>query len=134
MLLGIVTAEALYPVPYDPGVDTASDLAAMRPENLVRQPSAAIFNGTMILFGLCIGLAGLLLHRAERRWAMTLPILALAAGMVSVGFVDGSHRTAHPLIAMLAGAERWIVYTVVLWPVVLGSTLIAGSAGRRARR
>jgi hypothetical membrane protein len=174
-LLGIITAEALYPVPFDPGVDTVSDLAAMRPENIVRQPSAAIFNGTMITMGVCIGVAGLLLHHLERRWSITVPVVALGAGMTAVGLVPGYHLAAHTILAMIAflsggsaalltarlqvgplrlvhrvlgavalgalaaytlfkdsaaaqalgegGAERWIVYAVVLWLVVLGTTL-----------
>jgi len=176
-LLGIITAEALYPVAFDPGVNTVSDLGAMRPENVVRQPSAAIFDGTMIAMGLCIGVAAVLLHRLEGRLATTLPLLGLAAGMVGVGFVPGYHLTAHTLIAYLAflsggagalltarlqsgplrvvhlvlgtaslcalvgytlfqdtapgralgegGAERWVVYPVALWLVVLGTSLAA---------
>jgi hypothetical membrane protein len=46
VLLAIVTAEALYPADYDAHRNTVSDLGAMRPENVVRQPPAAIFNGT----------------------------------------------------------------------------------------
>ena len=174
-LLGIVTAEALYPVTFDPGVNTVSDLAAMRPENLVRQPSAAIFDTTMIAMGVCIAAGALLLHRSERRRATTISLLGLAAGMVGVGFVHGDHLAAHTALAYLAflsggisawcaagwqrppltwalralgtfalgaligytllqdtaamralgegGAERLVVYPVVLALVVLGTTL-----------
>lgn len=174
-LLGIVTAEALYPVPFDPGVNTVSDLAAMRPENLVRQPSAAIFDATMIAMGLCIAAGALLLHRCERRRPTTISLLGLAAGMVGVGFVHGDQLAAHTALAYVAfasggaaawcaagwqprplawvhralgtlalgalvgytllqdtppmralgegGAERLVVYAVVLVLVVLGSTL-----------
>jgi hypothetical membrane protein len=54
ILMGIVTAEALYPVAYSTHRNTVSDLAAMRPHNLIRQPSAAIFNWTMIVAGLLL--------------------------------------------------------------------------------
>lgn len=36
ILMGIVTAEALYPAAYSTNRNTVSDLAAMRPHNLIR--------------------------------------------------------------------------------------------------
>jgi hypothetical membrane protein len=87
-------------VPFDPGVNTVSDLGAMRPENVVRQPSAAIFDATMIAAGLCIAAAAVLLHRLGGRRSTTLPMLGLAAGMV--GVVPGYHLTAHTLLAGVA--------------------------------
>lgn len=101
-LLGIITAEALYPVPFDPGVNTVSDLAAMRPENLVRQPSAAIFDATMITMGACIAAGTLLWYRLERRLSTTIPLLALSVGMIGVGVVHGDHLVPHTVLAYAA--------------------------------
>ena len=57
VVLGITTAEALYPADYNVHRNTVSDLAAMRPEDIVRQPSSAIFNTTMIVAGALIAIA-----------------------------------------------------------------------------
>jgi hypothetical protein len=48
ILMGIITAEALYPAPYHTDANTISDLGGTEPpEGLVLQPSAAIFDATM---------------------------------------------------------------------------------------
>ncbi|MCU1613641.1 MAG: hypothetical protein JWO98_1181 [Frankiales bacterium] len=65
VLLGIVTAEVLYPAGYNAHRNTVSDLGAMRPENIVRQPSAAIFNTTMIIAAALIAVAAVLLYRSR---------------------------------------------------------------------
>jgi hypothetical membrane protein len=104
ILMGIVTAEALYPAPYSTHRNTVSDLAAMRPHNLIRQPSAAIFNWTMIVTGLLVIIAAYCLHRALNRWAITIPAGLLGVGILGVGIFPGTHMTEHQLFAMLAFA------------------------------
>jgi hypothetical membrane protein len=102
VLMGIITAEALYPAAYNTHTQTVSDLAAMRPENLVRQPSAAIFNGTMIVAGLAIAMAAYLLHCVGNRRRTTIPVALLGLGMVGVGFFPGNHLAPHQIFAMTA--------------------------------
>jgi hypothetical membrane protein len=89
--MGIITAESLYPAAYNTHTQTVSDLAAMRPENLVQQPSATIFNGTMIVAGL-----------AGNRRRTTVPVTLLGLGMVGVGFFPGNHLAPHQIFAMTA--------------------------------
>jgi len=180
VVLGIMTAEALYPAVYDVHRDTVSDLAAMRPDDVVRQPSAAIFNTTMIVAGGLIAAAAVLLYRSRAGLLATLPVAGLGIGMIGVGVFPGntvmavhqlvslatflcgslaailtarlSSRLLRPVHVVLGGValafllgytflgelavfdrlgeggvERWIVYPVVLWIVVLG----AGLAGAR---
>ena len=69
-----MTAEALYPVDYNVHRNTVSDLAAMRPEDIVRQPSAAMFNITMIVAGALIVVAAVLLYRSRARLLAILPV------------------------------------------------------------
>jgi hypothetical membrane protein len=179
VLMGIVTAEALYPAAYNTHSQSVSDLAAMRPDNLVRQPSALIFNLTMIFAGLAIAVAAYLLHRARNARRTTIPVALLGLGMVGVGFFPGNLLAPHTLFSMIAftaggagaittarlhtgalrmlhtglgiisltslvvggvffvdwapvarlgegGAERWVVYPVVLWIVTLGAALATG--------
>lgn len=119
ILLGIVTAEALYPAPYSTHRNTVSDLAAMRPHNLVREPSAAIFNTTMIVTGLMLIVAAYCLHRALRQWTVTVPAALMAAGILGVGIFPGTHMTAHQWLAMLA-------FTAASVTVLLSCTVLRG--------
>jgi len=146
----------------------------------VRQPSAAIFNTTMIVAGGLIAAAAVLLYRSRAGLLATLPVAGLGIGMIGVGVFPGntvmavhqlvslatflcgslaailtarlSSRLLRPVHVVLGGValafllgytflgelavfdrlgeggvERWIVYPVVLWIVVLG----AGLAGAR---
>ena len=184
VLLGIMTAEALYPAAYDVHRNTVSDLAAMRPEDIVRQPSAAIFNTTMIVAGGLIAVAAVLLYRSRAGLLATLPVAGLGIGMIGVGVFPGntvmavhqlvslatflcgslaailtarlSSRLLRPVHVVLGGValafllgytflgdlavfdrlgeggvERWIVYPVVLWMVVLGAGLAGGGPAPR---
>jgi hypothetical membrane protein len=99
VLMGIMTAEALYPVAahYNTHTSSVSDLAAMRPDNIVRQPSAMIFNLTMILAGLTFVISARLLHREGNGRRLTVPLALLGAGMIGVGFVPGNHLALHTL-------------------------------------
>ena len=181
VLLGIMTAEVLYPADYNAHRNTVSDLGAMRPENIVRQPSAAIFNTTMIVAGALIAVAAVLLYRSRAGLLASLPVAGLGIGMIGVGFFPGntvmavhqlvslvtflsggvaalttarlSSRALRPVHLLLGGValafllgytflggmpvfdrlgeggvERWIVYPVVLWTVVLGAGLASSRA------
>ena len=103
VVLGIMTAEALYPARYEVHVNTVSDLAAMRPDDIVRQPSAAIFNTTMIVCGLLVVAAAVLLRRSRAGWPATLSVGGLGLGMVGVGLFPGNTvMTVHELVAAAA--------------------------------
>ena len=184
VVLGIMTAEALYPAVYDVHRNTVSDLAAMRPDDVVRQPSAAIFNTTMIVAGGLIAVAAVLLYRSRAGLLATLPVAGPGIGMIGVGAFPGntvmavhqlvslatflcgslaailtarlSSRLLRPVHVVLGGValafllgytflgdlavfdrlgeggvERWIVYPVVLWIVVLGAGLAGGGPAPR---
>jgi hypothetical membrane protein len=101
VLLGITTAEALYPAAYNLHRNTVSDLAAMRPEDIVRQPSAAIFNTTMIVAGALITIAAVLLYRSRAGLLATLPVAGLGVGMIGVGIFPGNTVMAvHQLVSV----------------------------------
>ena len=140
VLMGIITAEALYPASYNTHTQSVSDLAAMRPDNIVRQPSATIFNLTMILAGLSIAVAAYFLHRAGNRRRMMLPVAVLGVGMVGVGFFPGNHLAPHTFFAMTAftaggvgaiataklhtGALRWLHTSLGI--IALTSLVVGG--------
>ena len=103
LLMGIITAEALYPAAYSTGRNEISDLGGTRPPmGLVFQPSATIFNLCMMLSGLLVLLGGLSLHRSVRDWIVSAPIVVLGAAALLVGVFPGNTGTPHAISAMVA--------------------------------
>jgi hypothetical membrane protein len=101
VLLGIITAEALYPTDYDVHRNTVSDLAAMRPDDVVRQPSAAIFNTTMVVAGALVVAATVLLYRSRAGFLPALAVGGLGVGMIGVGLFPGNTVMAvHQLVSI----------------------------------
>ncbi|HEU5111384.1 MAG TPA: DUF998 domain-containing protein [Micromonosporaceae bacterium] len=102
ILLGIVTAEALYPAAYRTDENTISDLGGTRPpDSVVLQPSAAIFDATMVVTGLMIVFAAYLIHRGLARRATAIATGLLGLGVLGVGVFPGN-TGPHPAFAMLA--------------------------------
>lgn len=102
ILMGIISAEALYPAPYTTGGNEISDLGGTRPpEGLVLQPSATIFNWSMTLIGVLVGTAAVLLHAGLGRLAVTIPILVLGLGALGVGIFPGNTGNPHAISAMV---------------------------------
>jgi hypothetical membrane protein len=100
ILMGIITAEALYPAAYSTFGSTISDLGGTRPpDSVVLQPSAAIFDITMLLTGALIIAAAWLVHRAFRRRAVTISLACYGLGVFGIGVFPGN-TSPHPLIAM----------------------------------
>lgn len=99
-LLGIITAEVLYP-----GYTTLqkiSDLGASRPPNsVIHQPSSTIFNTTMLVAGAMVLFATYFLHRAFDRRSVTAPLALFGIGVVGVGLFPGNSVPWHGLFALL---------------------------------
>ena len=74
ILMGFITAEALYPGVYTTHTNTVSHLGASEPPNsVVMQPSAAIFDITMLVAGAMILAGAWFAYRALRRKAVLIP-------------------------------------------------------------
>jgi hypothetical membrane protein len=102
ILMGIITAEALYPAPYTTGGNEISDLGGTRPpDGLVLQPSATIFNLTMIVSGLLVIAGATCLHGGLGRLSVTLAVGALGVGALGVGAFPGNTGAIHALSALL---------------------------------
>lgn len=119
ILMGIITAEALYPAAYSTNRNTVSDLAAMRPQDLIRQPSADIFNWTMIGTGVLIIVAAYFLYRALQKWAIPIFTALLGIGVLGAGIFPGNTGNTHALLAMLAFAAGSIA-AILSWKVLSG--------------
>ena len=121
ILLGIITAESLYPATYTTHDNEISDLGATRPPNsIIRQPSARIFNSTMLASGALIiaGAAALRLGGREKRVWITLGLMGI--GVFGVGVFPGNYAP-HGIFAMLAfvagGLSAVLIGTVQVRPL-----------------
>ena len=102
ILMGIITAEAYYPPGYTTAQSQISDLGAtVNPNSISYQPSASIFNYTMILAGLLIALASGLQHQYFKKFLFTIPLLLLGAGLLGVGFFPGNRDPYHGIFSLL---------------------------------
>jgi hypothetical membrane protein len=102
ILMGIITAEIFYPPGYSTSNSEISDLGATRPpDSLIYQPSASIFNGTMISGGLLVLAASAFLFRDLRRRIILIPAI-LGVGVLGVGLFPGNNPFFHPLFALVA--------------------------------
>jgi len=101
--LGMVTAEALYPAGYSTSKNAISDLGATEPpDSVAHQPSATIFDSSMIVCGALALVASFCLQRGFRRWAVPILIALFAVGVLGVGVFPGNYGNVHALFALLA--------------------------------
>jgi hypothetical membrane protein len=102
IIMGIITAEAFYPLGYTTANSEISDLGAtVRPNSVSYQPSASIFNYTMVLAGLMIVIAAALQHKHFKKYLFSIPLLLLGVGMLGVGFFPGNKDPYHGMFALL---------------------------------
>ena len=115
-LMGIISAETLYPG-YSTARNAISDLGASEPPNsIIVQPSATIFNLTMLITGLLVVGAAVALGRAGFVWMATVPLGLFGLGAFLVGVFPGNYGTIHALAALLtfvAGAVSAIAAATV---------------------
>lgn len=122
ILMGIITGEALYPAPYNTAQNTISDLGGTMPSEggVVLQPSATIFDATMLLTGAMIIIAAFFVQRAYKRWAATVPLGLLGIGILGVGIFPGYVPVLHPIFALMAfvsgGVAAVMAYKVTAPP------------------
>jgi hypothetical membrane protein len=100
IVMGIITAEALYTAPYNARIEI-SDLGASE-TGVILQPSATIFNATMLAAGAMILAGAWFAHRALHRRAVTIPTGLLGIGVLGVGIFPGNIHPQHPLFAFTA--------------------------------
>ncbi len=100
--MGIITAESLFPGDYTTGGSMISDLGGTEPPNsVVLQPSAAIFDTTMIVTGILLIAGCVCLYAAHWRKSLTMPLALFGIGALGVGVFPGSTGVPHDLFAQL---------------------------------
>ena len=103
LLMGIITAETKYPVfRHYTTRQEISDLGGTRPpQGLVTQPSAMIFDTTMLIAGVLLLAGAFALWRLYRHRVLTVVSTLFGAGAFLVGIFPGN-TTPHPYVAMIA--------------------------------
>jgi hypothetical membrane protein len=104
LVMGWLTAEALYPQIYSTHANSLSHLGASEPPNSIAwQPSATIFDATMVVAGLMLLGAAYFTFVAFRAKRVSVPIALLGLGAVGVGvFALNVDPNIHTLVALLA--------------------------------
>jgi hypothetical membrane protein len=102
ILMGIITAEALYPNTFTTGGNEISDLGGTRPPNsLIFQPSAMIFDLSMAAIGILVIAGSWFVHRIFGRRSVTIPMTVLGIGALGVGLFPGNTGAPHAIFAMV---------------------------------
>ncbi len=111
-LMGIITAETLYPG-YSTSENMISDLGATEPpDSIILQPSSNIFSGAMMATGLMVLVATWLVHKSNAPNTFAAPLGLFGLGVLGVGIFNGSWGAIHALFAMttfVAGAVAAIM-------------------------
>lgn len=112
ILLGILTAEIFYPTNYSVSLNMISNLGSTPPpDSIIRQPSATIFDHTLMLAGILI-ILGTYLLRSLKQNSFLIAAIMMGIGTFGVGIFPAFHAIVHPLVALaafLSGAVAAIV-------------------------
>jgi len=101
-LMGIITAEIFYPPGYSTSANDISDLGSTRPPNsVIHQPSAVIFNTTMIVTGLMILIGVYFVQKVYKKPLANIPLGLLGLGIFGVGIFPGNVAPWHGLFSLL---------------------------------
>lgn len=103
ILLGIISAEAVYPAVYTTHDNQISDLGATKPPNsIILQPSARLFDAAMIASGILLIAAAAALRRGLLRRDVPILLGLAGIGVLGVGVFPGNRAPMHALFALLA--------------------------------
>lgn len=102
IMMGIITGETFYPAGYNTFGNEISDLGGTRPPNsIVHEPSATIFNITMLVTGVMIFMASIFSHLHFRKWLFTIPLSIFGLGVLGVGIFPGHVVFWHGIFALI---------------------------------
>ncbi|MGB5436737.1 MAG: DUF998 domain-containing protein [Maribacter sp.] len=102
IFMGIITGEIYYPEGYNTAVNDISDLGSTRPpDSIIHQPSATIFNTTMLVAGLLLCASNWPVYRHFRKLWFTIPYALFAIGVFGVGVFPGNIAPYHGIFSLL---------------------------------
>jgi hypothetical membrane protein len=100
---GSSTPRIFYPAGYSTANSEISDLGANSPpDSIICQPSASIFNATMIIGGLLVLGASFFLFREYKLWTVVLFPMLLGIGVLGVCIFPGNMAPFHGVFALVA--------------------------------
>lgn len=98
ILMGIISAETQYPAGrhYSTFSNEISDLGAtLPPHSTITQPSAHIFDWTMLVAGAMLIAAAVGLHHVHRLRSLSAAIALMGCDVLGVGLFPDNHHTIH---------------------------------------
>lgn len=98
--MGIITAEVLYPE-YSTRQDISDLGSTQPPDPIIHQPSATIFNSTMLLTGALVLIAAYFIYRSRGRRIFTVLLTVFGISIFGVGVFPGNVTPWHGLFALL---------------------------------
>src|SRR6056297_981575 len=116
--MGIITAEVLYP-----NYSTRQDISALGstrpPDPIIHEPSATIFNSTMLVTGALVLVAAYFVYRAMDRRDFPVGLIIFGVSIFGVGVFPGNVTPWHGLFALLTFFSGGVT-------VVLSSRVVSG--------
>lgn len=102
IFMGIITGEIFYKLHFNTRDNYISELAApLPPVTITTEPSATIFNLTMIVSGIMIVLATYFIHLVFKKLLVSIPIGLFGLGILGVGIFPGNVAPWHGIFALL---------------------------------
>lgn len=102
ILMGIETAEILYPERYSISLNMISTLGSTPPPSgIVYQPSAAIFDLSLLVGGIFIFTASVLLYKKKVRTLVIIPFVIMGISASGAGLFPAKTGGIHLLFALL---------------------------------
>jgi len=102
IFMAIITGEIFFKNPYNTRDNYISELGApMPPETIKPEPSAAIFNYSMIISGLMIMIATFFIQKIFRKLIVTIPLGLFGLGFFGVGIFPGNISPWHGICALV---------------------------------
>jgi len=131
VFMGIITGEIYYSFGYSTKDNQISDLGGTEPPNsIITQPSATIFNTTMIISGIMILFASWLIHLEYENFLVSTPLGLLGLGVLGVGIFPGNIIPWHAIFAMMTfisgGIGAIIVSIKIVQPPIRYVFMILG--------
>jgi len=102
IMMAIITGEIYFKKAYNTRDNYISELGApVAPENIASEPSATIFNYTMIISGLMIMIATFFMQKVFKMLITTIPAGLFGFGILGVGIFPGNIAPWHGIFAIV---------------------------------
>jgi hypothetical membrane protein len=102
IFMAIITSEIFYDKPYTTRDNYISELGAPSPPETIKpEPSATIFNYSMIISGLMIMLATFFIQRIFKKLITSIPLGLFGIGIFGVGIFPGNIVPWHMVFAIM---------------------------------